>query len=114
MALFKLNKTWSDLMRAYREEHQHPVNKACHRVGIPLINLSVPVGMTIVGLPLGVTMWTVGWGFQFVGHAFEGNKPSFTQDKRQLVIGVLWWTREVGLPLVEIDTDVAQTSVARA
>lgn len=101
MALIKLNRDWSSLMHQYREDHQHRVNQACHTVGVPLIAASIPVGATIVGLPLAAAMFTVGWGFQFVGHAFEGKKPSFVDDKRQLLVGLMWWSQKVGLRVVE-------------
>jgi uncharacterized membrane protein YGL010W len=101
MALLKLNREWTRLMRAYNDDHQNPVNRACHTVGIPLIAGSLPVGATIVGLPLAAGMFTVGWTFQFIGHAFEGKKPSFVDDRRQLVVGLLWWFEKVGVGLVE-------------
>ena len=78
-------------MAQYQQDHQDPRNQFCHSIGIPLIAASLPVGATIVGLPLAVPMFTVGWGFQFVGHYFEGKKPSFVDDRRQLLVGVLWW-----------------------
>ena len=97
----QLNREWTQLMDHYRADHQHPVNQACHKVGIPLIVGSLPVGATIVGLPLAAAMFSVGWGFQFVGHAFEGQKPSFVDDRRNLLVGVLWWTKKMGWKLVE-------------
>jgi uncharacterized membrane protein YGL010W len=100
MALIQLNQTWTRLMEAYQADHQHPVNQACHSVGIPLIAASLPIGATVVGLPLAAALFGVGWTFQFVGHAFEGNKPSFVNDRRSLVVGLLWWTRKVGLDWV--------------
>ncbi|MBC8070435.1 MAG: DUF962 domain-containing protein [Deltaproteobacteria bacterium] len=100
MAAIQLNEEWSQLMRLYALDHQHPINQKCHSIGIPLIAASIPVGMTIIGLPAAAAMFTVGWTFQFIGHAFEGNKPSFVGDRRQLVVGLLWWTKKVGLPLV--------------
>jgi uncharacterized membrane protein YGL010W len=101
MAIVKLNEEWSDLMRQYQEDHQNPINQACHSIGIPLIAASIPLGATLVGLPLAVPMFTVGWTFQFVGHAFEGKKPSFVEDRRQLLVGLMWWTKKMGLGLVE-------------
>jgi uncharacterized membrane protein YGL010W len=77
------------------------MNQACHAVGIPLIAVSIPLGASIVGLPLAVPAFTVGWGFQLAGHLFEGKKPSFTSDKRMLLVGLLWWTKKVGLSVVE-------------
>lgn len=100
MGPIELNEEWSGLMESYRLDHQDPRNQFCHSIGIPLIAGSLPVGATIIGLPLAAAMFTVGWTFQFVGHAFEGKKPSFVDDKRQLLVGAMWWTQKVGLNLV--------------
>jgi uncharacterized membrane protein YGL010W len=100
MALINLNKEWSALMDTYADDHQNKINQATHLVGIPLIASSIPVAATIVGLPVAAAMFTVGWGFQFTGHFFEGKKPSFVDDKRQLLVGLMWWTKKVGLPIV--------------
>lgn len=100
MAPIELNDEWSRLMESYRDDHQDPRNQLCHSIGIPLIAGSIPVGATIIGLPLAAAMFGVGWTFQFVGHAFEGKKPSFVEDRRQLIVGALWWTQKVGLNLV--------------
>ena len=94
--MLQLNKEWTALMRAYELDHSDPRNQACHRVGIPLIAASVPIGATIVGLPLAAGLFTTGWAFQFVGHAFEGKKPSFVDDKRNLIVGLLWWLKKSG------------------
>ena len=80
--------SFHDYMRAYADDHRHPVNKLTHMIGIPLIVSSLPV--IPVAPPVGLTMFGVGWGFQFVGHAFEGKKPSFTRDLRYLAIGPVW------------------------
>jgi uncharacterized membrane protein YGL010W len=99
MPMIQLNQEWSDLMHIYEGDHQDPRNQVCHRVGIPLIAASLPVGATVIGLPLAATMFTVGWGFQFVGHMFEGKKPSFVEDKRFFAVGALWWLKKSGLPI---------------
>lgn len=95
--MITLDSEWTDLMKRYEQDHADPRNQACHRVGIPLIAASFPVGATVVGLPLAATMFTVGWGFQFVGHVFEGKKPSFVDDKRNLLVGLLWWLKKSGM-----------------
>jgi uncharacterized membrane protein YGL010W len=69
-----------------------------------MILASLPIGATIVGLPLAATLFTVGWGFQFAGHAFEGNSPAFLSDKRSLVVGAIWWAQKAGLPVHESPT----------
>ena len=99
MPSLRLNREWSHLMEKYQADHQNKINQACHAIGIPLIAGSIPLAATLVGLPLAVPMFTVGWTFQFVGHAFEGKKPSFVDDKRQLLVGLLWWAQKRGLPI---------------
>lgn len=97
--MIRLNAEWTDLMKNYEADHQDPRNQACHKVGIPLIAASLPIGASIVGLPLAAAMFTTGWTFQFVGHAFEGKKPSFVDDRRYLLVGLLWWLKKVGVPV---------------
>ena len=104
MPAIKLNAEWSNLMQQYKADHQDPRNQRCHSIGIPLILASLPIGATVIGLPIAVPLFTVGWGFQFVGHYFEGKKPSFTEDRRQLLIGALWWAQKQGLKVVETKT----------
>jgi uncharacterized membrane protein YGL010W len=99
--MIQLNREWSELFESYRNDHSDPRNQACHKIGIPLILASFPVGLTVVGIPLAATMFTVGWGFQFAGHYFEGKPPSFVDDKRSLVIGALWCLEKYGLKLTE-------------
>ena len=53
-------------------------------------------------------LFSVGWGFQFVGHVFEGKKPSFVEDKRNLLIGLMWWSQKVGFDLVRTQTEDAE------
>jgi uncharacterized membrane protein YGL010W len=103
MLPIKLNQEWQQLLKNYKNDHQDPRNQWCHQIGIPLIAASIPVGATIVGLPLAVGLFTTGWGFQFAGHWFEGKKPSFVDDKRMLLIGLAWWSEKMGLPLVKVD-----------
>jgi uncharacterized membrane protein YGL010W len=70
----------------YSSSHQHPINRACHTLGIPTILLSVVVflggffshRLWIYALALFVT----GWILQFIGHAFEGKPPEFLSDWR--------------------------------
>lgn len=95
--MIRLDEEWTGLMRSYELDHQDPRNQALHKVGIPLIVMSLPIGATVVGLPLAAAMFTAGWTFQFVGHVFEGKKPSFVDDRRNLLIGPLWWLKKAGV-----------------
>ena len=107
MQRIQLNREWTELFARYRADHQHPMNKRMHRIGIPLILSSLPVGATLVGLPLAAGLFSVGWGFQFAGHMFEGKKPSLVDDKRSLLIGVLWYLESCGLKVFEESSDAA-------
>ena len=100
-----LNAEWTRLLSSYKADHQNPRNQFCHKIGIPLIAASIPVGATIVGLPLAVPMFTVGWGFQFAGHIFDGKKPAFVDDTRQLIVGLVWWAEKSGLVGVKTTTE---------
>jgi len=88
-------RTSAEWVAEYAAGHTHRVNQACHAVGIPMIAASLP--LFVVALFAGgfwrvpVTLFTVGWGFQFVGHAFEGKPPEFIKDPRFLLVGLRWW-----------------------
>ncbi len=81
--------TFHELMESYRRDHTHPVNKATHMVGIPMIVVSLP--LLVLNPPLGLSLFVLGWVLQFIGHAFEGKKPSFFSDPRFLLIGVAYF-----------------------
>lgn len=84
-----------DLIVQYAHSHQHPINRFCHTVGIPMIVISIAIA--IVSIFTGGLWWiagglfVTGWIFQFVGHAFEGKPPEFFSDWRLLFVGVRWW-----------------------
>ena len=103
----RLDESWTTLLTDYKEQHKHPKNQACHRVGIPMIAASLPIGATVVGLPLAACMFTVGWGFQFLGHAIEGTPPAFFSDRRNLLVGLVWWLQKAGVPFQETHTGPA-------
>ena len=102
--MFHLNAEWTRLLEDYKQQHQDPRNQACHRIGIPMIAASLPIGATIVGLPLAASLFTVGWGFQLLGHYFEGNSPAFFSDRRNVLVGLLWWLQKNGVAVTETAT----------
>ena len=83
----------------YAQSHQHPLNRLLHTLGIPLIALSIPlfaVAYFVTGFwPVPLTMFLVGWAFQFAGHFFEGKPPEFFRDWRFLFVGLRWWVAKV-------------------
>jgi uncharacterized membrane protein YGL010W len=94
MALLS-ERSWDEWIAAYAQSHRHPVNRACHTLGIPLIVLSIATALIAVAVPrlwlVAVVGFGVGWSLQFVGHAFERKPPEFFKDWRFLFVGVRWW-----------------------
>ena len=89
-----------DWIAEYAQSHQHPVNRLCHTVGIPMIAVSLLIALAGVFLArpwsmrmyaTAVVLFVVGWIFQFVGHAFEHKPPEFLRDPRFLFVGLRWW-----------------------
>ena len=80
--------TLDEHLAVYEAAHRHPINKATHAIGIPLIVASLVVAFFHLWLGLG--LFVVGWIFQFIGHAAEGNSPKFFQGPIYLLIGPLW------------------------
>ena len=92
----RTNEEW---IAQYGSSHQHPVNRACHTLGIPTILLSVVLFIaTIFSHRLwryALGLFVLGWIFQFLGHAFEGKPPEFFHDWRFLFVGVRWWWAKI-------------------
>ena len=92
-------RSWDDWVAQYGRSHQHPVNRVCHTVGIPLIVLSVPLFVAATAWPglwrLPLALFVGGWVLQFVGHAVEGKRPEFFSDWRFLFVGLRWWVAKV-------------------
>lgn len=82
----------------YAESHQHPVNRFCHTVGIPMIVCALVlfvVSLFVRGLwPVALALFLLGWVFQFVGHYYEGRKPAFVDDLVGLLVGPMFVVAE--------------------
>ena len=83
----------------YNASHQHPVNRALHAVGIPMIFVAVLLGaasIAVAGLRLqALLLFALGWLLQFIGHWVEGKPPAFFSDWRFLLAGLAWWVRKL-------------------
>ena len=92
----RTNEQW---ISQYSSSHQHPVNRMCHTLGIPIILLSVPVFVASIFFHrlwlYGLALFLIGWVLQFIGHAFEGKPPEFFHDWRFLFVGVRWWWAKI-------------------
>ena len=92
-------RSWDEWIAQYATSHTNPVNRVCHTVGIPLIALSIPLFLVAIWVPglwrIPLTLFVVGWVFQFIGHAFEGKPPEFFKDWRFLFVGLRWWVAKL-------------------
>lgn len=92
-------KSWNEWINEYSKSHQNPINQITHKIGIPMIALSLPlfpVAIFVSGFWVVPTaMFVVGWILQFVGHAFEGKPPEFFKDWRFLLVGLRWWFAKI-------------------
>jgi len=93
------NKSWEEWVAQYSQSHQNRVNLICHTIGIPMIAVSILLcvasliesSLWIIALSL----FVIGWIFQFIGHAFEGKPPEFFKDWRFLFVGLRWWLAKI-------------------
>jgi uncharacterized membrane protein YGL010W len=93
------NRTNEQWVAQYSTSHQHPINRLCHTLGIPAILLSLALFLASIAIhrlwPYALALFLVGWGFQFIGHAFEHKEPEFFHDWRFLFVGVRWWWAKI-------------------
>ena len=89
------------LLGAYDEEHRHPINRAFHAIGIPIIVLSLvfivlpwrPFGWTRVHM---LVPFAGGWVLLWSGHIFfEGNIPATFKAPSVILTAPVWWIRQV-------------------
>lgn len=92
------NKTSDEWIEEYSKSHEHPINKLTHKIGIPMIAVSIllaPLAFFINGFwKIPLALFVIGWIFQFVGHYFEGKPPEFFRDWRFLFVGLRWWIKK--------------------
>jgi uncharacterized membrane protein YGL010W len=63
------------------------------RLGLAMLSMSIIFYVAGAALPfaVNVTLFVLGWIFQFVGHAvYEKNRPAFAKNLAHLLIGPLW------------------------
>jgi uncharacterized membrane protein YGL010W len=88
-----------DWLERYNERHQHPVNRVCHAIGIPMIVVALLLGLVALLVHelwlVAVALFVAGWILQFIGHWFEGKPPAFFSDWRFLATGLNWWVAKL-------------------
>jgi uncharacterized membrane protein YGL010W len=83
----------ASFLEEYKAKHQHPMNKLTHSIGIPMIIVSLIV--VFFNWKIGIALFVIGWIFQFIGHAFEGNMPAFFSNPVYLLVGAAWFFKKV-------------------
>ena len=78
----------------YKSQHQHPLNKLCHMIGIPMITMAWL--LFFFRWRWALVLFVGGWILQFVGHAVEGNRPAFFQNPIYFLVGPWWLLRRAG------------------
>jgi len=92
-------RTSEEWIAQYATSHTHPVNRAMHTIGIPMIVVSLPLFAAAwfkpAWWPLPAALFVLGWICQFIGHGFEGKPPEFFKDPRFLFVGLRWWFAKI-------------------
>jgi uncharacterized membrane protein YGL010W len=61
------NRTHEQWISQYASSHQHPINRACHTLGIPTILLSLPIFLASIFFhplwPYALALFLIGWIF---------------------------------------------------
>ena len=81
----------SFFIESYKSKHQHPLNRLCHAIGIPMITISWL--LFFFKWRWALALFVAGWILQFVGHAIEGNRPAFFQNPVYFLVGPWWLIR---------------------
>ena len=87
----------TSFMENYKEKHRHPLNRLSHSIGIPMIVISLV--LFFFNWKWALALFVVGWGFQFLGHAIEGNQPAFFKNPMYLLVGPAWFFRRIAAAL---------------
>jgi len=84
-----------------------------------VVTTLILIGFHFLGVrALGANVWVAtvlfvaGWILQFVGHAFEGQRPAFVQNGVHLLVGPMWILSRV-LERVGVSASAARAAGAR-
>jgi hypothetical protein len=78
----------------YENQHQHPLNKAAHAIGISILALST-LALVLPGRArrrrVALAGMAAGGALLWIGHAIEGNRPAVLTDPLAAVVALKWW-----------------------
>lgn len=98
---------WEREFAFYLNEHRHPMNRATHMVGIPLLITTGVAGLALMDWRIFLGGQVVGWIIQVAGHRIEGNKPALLKRKISFVMGPVMVLVEI-LELLGMHFDFAE------
>ena len=79
------------------------------RLGLVMVAVSIVFYVFAARLPLwlNVTLFVLGWIFQFIGHSvYEKQQPAFFRNFVHLLVGPLWILNDA-VPVVKLDSNPA-------
>jgi hypothetical protein len=97
------------VLETYEAEHRHPVNRALHAVGIPVIILST-AALILPGQPFRLSRkaslagLAAGCGLLLAGHAVEGNRPAILRTPTAPLSALIWWARGLSRVIRRLQT----------
>src|SRR5436309_5268038 len=72
-------RTSEQWIAQYASSHQHPVNRFCHTLGIPMIVIAIAwsaiAWLASAPLAVPIALFAAGRALQFVAHAYERKQP---------------------------------------
>ena len=80
---------WTRQYALYLNEHRHPLNRATHMVGVPLLLATAVAGLSLPSWRIFAAGQVVGWAIQILGHRIEGNRPAVLKNLWSVPMGIL-------------------------
>jgi len=80
-------------LQSYEGEHRHPVNRALHAIGIPVIVASFPIALW--NWKVAIAVHLAGWAILWTGHWIEGNLPASWKNPAIIFVAPVWWVRRL-------------------
>lgn len=94
-----IDEFWTREFALYLHEHRHPLNRMTHMVGVPLLLVTLALGLLWSDWLLVVGGQVVGWAIQVAGHRIEGNRPALLKRPISFLMGPLMVLIEFLAPL---------------
>ncbi len=80
---------WTQQFAWYLNEHRNPTNRATHMVGIPILVVTLVIGLIRLDWKMFLGGQLLGWAIQLAGHRIEGNRPALLQNPTAFAMGPL-------------------------